>query len=288
MDEDDPRHRRLTFWRGSDWKAPVVSQELFPDSPQPNFPTPEARYDYERGFAEREFRERVKTAGNWGFVRVPGPDMRLRNESLAAHQLSTVAGSFLDQSLRAYGDLLLDRELPPEEALRQFDEKAEELAEESLRDKCRPELAAMGIEESIQHIHFDRATSVIVEVRRVLAAILWEIAIEKPFANAKPGDEQSPQEPRKGRNGKKPVRRNVRYEGIDRALHEISPARPKNHEEVFRFLDDRKVAIPSRKPFKAAGGWLNGFQQNRHAASAWLSQAWGRLDLPAFARGPKK
>jgi hypothetical protein len=99
---------------------------------------------------------------------------------------------------------------------------------------------------------------------------------------------QSPQETRKGRNGKKPVRRNVNYEGIDRALSEISAARPKNHEEVFRFLDDRKVVIPNRKPFKAAGGWLKGFQQNRHTASAWLSQAWGRLDLPAFARGPKK
>ena len=93
---------------------------------------------------------------------------------------------------------------------------------------------------------------------------------------------------RKDRDGKKPVRRNVRYEGIDRALHEISGARPKNHEEVFRFLDNRKVVVPNRKPFKAAGGWVKAFQQDPHSASAWLSQAWGRLGLPAFARGPKK
>jgi hypothetical protein len=33
---------------------------------------------------------------------------------------------------------------------------------------------------------------------------------------------------------------------------------------------------------------LKGFQQNPHDASAWLSQAWRRLGLPAFARGPKK
>lgn len=99
---------------------------------------------------------------------------------------------------------------------------------------------------------------------------------------------QSPQELRKDRSGKKPVRRNVRYERIDRALREISEARPKNHEEVFRFLDDRKVAVPNRKSFKAKGGWVKAFQQNRHSASAWLSQAWGRLGLPAFARGPKK
>jgi hypothetical protein len=108
---------------------------------------------------------------------------------------------------------------------------------------------------------------------------------------SRPGDvfrPQSPEVPKESRKAKKPARRNIKYEGIDRALSAISEARPKNHEEVFRFLDDRKAAIPNRKPFKAAGGWLEGFQQNRHAASAWLSQAWGRLDLPAFARGPKK
>ncbi len=189
MDEDDPRNRRLTFGRGCDWKAPDVSPELFPGSPLPNFATPQRRYDYERALAEREFHERLKSAGNWGFARIQGLDISLRNTSLAAHELSTVAARFLDQSLRAYGNLLLDRELPPEEALRQFDEKSAELAEESLRDKWRPELAAMGIEESPQRIHFDRAAAAISEVRRDLAAILWEIAIEKPFANARPSDE---------------------------------------------------------------------------------------------------
>jgi hypothetical protein len=99
---------------------------------------------------------------------------------------------------------------------------------------------------------------------------------------------QDQQGSRKGHVGKKPVRRNARYEAIDRALREIAKARPKNHDEVFRILDDRKVSVPSRKPFKGVGGWLKGFQQNRPSASAWLSQAWGRLDLPAFARGPKK
>jgi hypothetical protein len=93
---------------------------------------------------------------------------------------------------------------------------------------------------------------------------------------------------RKTHVGKKSPRRNARYERIDQALGEIAAAHPKNHEEVFRFLDGRQVAIPNRKPFKGAGGWLKGFQQNRPAASVWLSQAWGRLDLPAFARGPKK
>jgi hypothetical protein len=92
----------------------------------------------------------------------------------------------------------------------------------------------------------------------------------------------------KSQAGKKPPRRNTKYEAIDEALVDVSKAQPKNHEEVFRFLDGRKVPIPNRKPFKTAGGWLKGFQKDKHAASAWLSQVWARLKLPAFARGPKK
>jgi hypothetical protein len=88
--------------------------------------------------------------------------------------------------------------------------------------------------------------------------------------------------------GKKPVRRNPIYEAIDREVRAIAAARPKNHEEVFRFLDDRRVPIPRRRPFNAAGGWLKGFHQDRRAASTWLSQAWARLDLRPFPRGPKK
>jgi hypothetical protein len=93
---------------------------------------------------------------------------------------------------------------------------------------------------------------------------------------------------RRGRQPNPASKRNAKYEAIDSALHEISEARPKNHEEVFRFLDERNVPLPRRKLFKAAGGWLRGFQQNPPGASAWLSQAWGRLGLPPFARGPKK
>ena len=93
--------------------------------------------------------------------------------------------------------------------------------------------------------------------------------------------------PEESQKTRKPVRRNSRYEEIDRALREISEARPKSHEEVFRFLNDRGVGVPNRRPFKVAGGWFKGFQRDGHAASAWLSQAWGRLGLPAFPRGPK-
>jgi len=90
---------------------------------------------------------------------------------------------------------------------------------------------------------------------------------DRPGSNAPEG-----QWPRESHKPKNPVRRNERYERIDKALREFAATRPKSHQEVFRLLDDRKVAIPNRKPFKAAGGWLKGFQRDLHAASSWLSQ----------------
>jgi hypothetical protein len=71
-------------------------------------------------------------------------------------------------------------------------------------------------------------------------------------------------------------------------LREIADARPKSHDEVFRLLEERKVAIPRSKLFEMPGGWVRGFQGDPRAASAYLSKAWGRLRLPAFLRGPKK
>jgi hypothetical protein len=113
--------------------------------------------------------------------------------------------------------------------------------------------------------------------------IPWE---STPSAN--PPDNGVTRQGRKAAKAKKPARRNVKYKAIDVALRDISKARPRNHEEVFRFLDEHRIAIPNRRPFKAAGGWLKGFQQNPHLASVWLSQRWSRLDFPAFARGPKR
>jgi hypothetical protein len=95
-------------------------------------------------------------------------------------------------------------------------------------------------------------------------------------------------EQRKKTEKRKLMRRNERYERIDKALRDCAASRPRSHGEVFQLLDSRKVTIPNRRPFKAAGGWFEGFQQDRHAASVWLSLAWGKLSLPAFRPGPKK
>jgi hypothetical protein len=117
-----------------------------------------------------------------------------------------------------------------------------------------------------------------------------DVRVEQSPAGESVQRPQSPeaQGPKESRKAKTPVRRSEKYVWIDRALCEFAAARPKNHKEVFRLLEDRKVAIPNRRPFKTVGGWFKGFQQDPHSASAWLSQAWGRLNLPSFPRGPKK
>jgi hypothetical protein len=99
---------------------------------------------------------------------------------------------------------------------------------------------------------------------------------------------QGAQVPQESHKGEKPARRNAKYEEIDVVLELIAEAKPASHEEVFRLLDTREAPLPKREPFKSAHGWLKGFQRNSHTASAWLSQAWGRLGLPPFPRGPKK
>jgi hypothetical protein len=87
---------------------------------------------------------------------------------------------------------------------------------------------------------------------------------------------------------KNPARRNSTYVAIDEALLLISEAVPRSHAEVFKLLDERKVRIAARKPFRTAKGWQNGYRQNPHEARMWLSKAWRQLGLPAFVRGPKK
>jgi hypothetical protein len=85
---------------------------------------------------------------------------------------------------------------------------------------------------------------------------------------------------------RKRLRRNKRYEKIDRTLIEISAAQPVNHEEFFGSLEGR-VPIPPAEPFANAGGWKVGFRKDRRAAQAWLSKRWALLELPPFPRGPK-
>lgn len=78
-----------------------------------------------------------------------------------------------------------------------------------------------------------------------------------------------------------------RYSTIDKMLISISEAKPKKHEEVFRFLDERHVRIPQAEPFESSGGWRAGLRSDPQAAHAWLSKRWSLLELPGFPRGPK-
>jgi hypothetical protein len=85
---------------------------------------------------------------------------------------------------------------------------------------------------------------------------------------------------------RRPPKRSPKYQEIDKVLGHIAASRPKNHEEVFRGLDER-AHVPSAEPFESARGWYAGFQKDPEAARAWLSKRWGLLGLSHFTRGPK-
>jgi len=176
----------------------------------------------------------------------------------------------------------------------QIDERAVLLARLPEGDSRRAE-----IEQEVAALSAQRA-AVMAEYPQLVPAEVRHV--EAPTVTASPSTDASqshavaamvvhseePEGHRQARVAKKPIRRSPKYEKIDCRLSEISKARPKNHAEVFQFLDGGKVPLPNRKAFKSAGGWLKGFQKDRPAASAWLSTAWTRLKLPAFDRGPKK
>jgi hypothetical protein len=108
--------------------------------------------------------------------------------------------------------------------------------------------------------------------------------------NSASTDQSAPQ-PARGvsppAQAKKPGRRNQKYKAIDQALQKIAESHPRTQEAVFSALEGR-VGYPPAEPFESARGWMAGFGRDPRAARAWLSKRWGKLDLPAFARGPKK
>jgi hypothetical protein len=96
------------------------------------------------------------------------------------------------------------------------------------------------------------------------------------------------QAPKQGRKAKKLVRRNQKYEVIDKALKEIAESRPSTQEEILQSLDGRRVVTPPAEPFMTARGWMPGFRRDAPAARSWLSKRWAELNLPSLPRGPKK
>jgi len=103
---------------------------------------------------------------------------------------------------------------------------------------------------------------------------------------APPGSSAPPPDGR--RKARKPVRRNQKYEAIDKALQAIAESRPSTQEEIFQTLDGRRVVTPPAEPFATARGWVPGFRRDSAAARAWLSKRWAELNLPSLPRGPKK
>src|ERR1022692_495314 len=116
---------------------------------EPEFPNPEARYQFERAHAEEQFRrdyEIWETANRENPPRVEfvssipgGPESvwktDARDEAAIASSLRHWIGVFLDQELRAYGDLLLSKGTPGSEAVLSFEQHADELLNETFTRK---------------------------------------------------------------------------------------------------------------------------------------------------------
>jgi hypothetical protein len=132
------------------------------------------------------------------------------------------------------------------------------------------------------------------ELRRILKLRVEAMQLRKASHSA-PGVSEPPTsagttaqeaQPRQGRNGNKPVRRNQKYKTIDQALQKIAESRPRTQEEVFKALEGR-VTFPPAEPFETARGWMLGFRRDKATARAWLSKRWGELGLAPLPRGPK-
>jgi len=86
---------------------------------------------------------------------------------------------------------------------------------------------------------------------------------------------------------KKRVRRNPKYEVIDKALQEIAESRPSSQEEILQSLDGRRVVTPPAEPFvTAADGCLG--SSGTHQPPVRGFQNGGRVRLAIFAARPEE
>jgi hypothetical protein len=121
------------------------------------------------------------------------------------------------------------------------------------------------------------------------------LARSQPSELAHRGDTHSPSvdagvvaEKRVRAAARKPGRPHSRYQKIDEALRRIADSQPKTQSEIFKGLDEAKIAVPNSEPFHSARNWSLGYRNNRHRASSWLSTRWRVLALEPLPRGPKK
>ena len=128
--------------------VPANGHEEAPDVflPGYRFPTPEAKHQHQRARAEERFR---MDFGLWETANRENPPHTVSLSVSAAGEVGTARRNDLDivlslenyfkqflfAALYAYGDLLLDKRTPPTEAVREFEQHADELPKKTFNRK---------------------------------------------------------------------------------------------------------------------------------------------------------
>jgi hypothetical protein len=128
--------------------VPANGDEEAPDVflSERQFPTPEAKYQHQRAQAEERFRMDFAL---WETANRENPPRSVslsvsaagevrterRNDLDLVLSLENYIQQFLFAALYAYGDLLLDKLTPPTEAVREFEQHADELLQETFNRK---------------------------------------------------------------------------------------------------------------------------------------------------------
>src|ERR1700676_5271194 len=119
---EKPEDRRLSVHRGPDWSVENLLAGI-PASARGQFASPQARFNYERALAQREFDERLAVMRN---PLDPGiaTTLKTNTNEWRAYSLALWARSLIARCLTAFADRLLDESVPLDEALIKFDAEA--------------------------------------------------------------------------------------------------------------------------------------------------------------------
>ena len=175
--EEPSAHQRLCWWRDPEY----YDMDGFPKERAAD---PEARCRYERAQAERQFRGNLDLLDG-----VP----RSRHELLIAGSLENYITAFLHHALSAFGDSLLDKRISGTEAIREFEQHANELLTETFNHKWLFALRRFELteDESSEKQFWVVQKEAVENTRREFEELLWKAELEEaasPIAPDGAGD----------------------------------------------------------------------------------------------------
>jgi len=158
------------------------------------FPTPEARYQYERARAEEQFRRNyevweTRNRENPPVLAIasgiPGGAKTVwktaeRDEVVIATSLKHSIGLFLHQELTAYGNLLLSARTPGSEAVVSFEQHAAELLKEAFTRKWLYGLSRLELsKDEFADRFWALRTEAVERARHEFEGLVWKTDAER-------------------------------------------------------------------------------------------------------------